>query len=136
MQLTLLRVRDLRCLAEAELRPDPRLTLVVGPNGAGKSSLVEAVHVLGYGRSFRGRIRDGLVRSGAPALEVYAEWRDRDGQAHRAGLPDREPWASVDWESDPDWEFRTAAQLEPEQLHSRYRQACERSRHVVMPLRL
>jgi hypothetical protein len=48
-----------------------------------------------------------------------------------AGLPDREPWASVDWESDPDWEFRTAAQLEPEQLHSRYRQACERSRHIV-----
>ena len=48
-----------------------------------------------------------------------------------AGLPDREPWASVDWESDPDWEFRTAAQLEPEQLQSRYRQACERSRHVV-----
>ena len=48
-----------------------------------------------------------------------------------AGLPDREPWASVDWESDPDWEFRTAAQLEPEQLQDRYRQACERSRHVV-----
>jgi hypothetical protein len=48
-----------------------------------------------------------------------------------AGLPDREPWASVDWDSDPDWEFRTAAQLEPEQLQSRYRQACERSRHVV-----
>jgi hypothetical protein len=23
-----------------------------------------------------------------------------------AGLPDREPWASVDWESDPDWEFK------------------------------
>jgi hypothetical protein len=52
-----------------------------------------------------------------------------------AGLPDREPWASVDWEPDPDWEFRTAAQLEPEQLHSRYRQACQRSRHVVSPRR-
>jgi DNA replication and repair protein RecF len=86
LQLTLLRVRDLRCLAEAELRPDPRLTLVTGANGAGKSSLVEAIHVLGYGRSFRGRIRDGLVRIGAPALEVYAEWRDAAGDAHRAGL--------------------------------------------------
>jgi DNA replication and repair protein RecF len=86
LQLTLLRVRDLRCLAEAELRPDPRLTLVVGPNGAGKSSLVEAIHVLGYGRSFRGRIRDGLVRSGASQLELYAEWKDAGGQAHRAGL--------------------------------------------------
>ena len=48
-----------------------------------------------------------------------------------AGLPDREPWASVDWDSDPDWEFRTAAHLEPQQLQSRYREACERSQHVV-----
>jgi hypothetical protein len=48
-----------------------------------------------------------------------------------AGLPDREPWASVDWTSDPDWEFRTAAQLEPDQLRGRYRQACQRSRDVV-----
>src|SRR5215472_16600221 len=27
--------------------------------------------------------------------------------------PHRQPWASVDRESDPDWEFRAAAQLEP-----------------------
>jgi uncharacterized damage-inducible protein DinB len=48
-----------------------------------------------------------------------------------AGLPGREPWASVDWDADPDWEFRTADGMEPEQLRSRYRQACERSRQVV-----
>jgi uncharacterized damage-inducible protein DinB len=48
-----------------------------------------------------------------------------------AGLPDREPWASVDWDADPNWEFRTSVHLEPEQLQSRYREACERSRHVV-----
>ncbi|MBC7443259.1 MAG: DinB family protein [Ramlibacter sp.] len=48
-----------------------------------------------------------------------------------AGLPDREPWASVDWDDDPDWEFRNAALLEPMQLRSRYREACNRSRAVV-----
>lgn len=48
-----------------------------------------------------------------------------------AGLPDREPWASVDWDDDPNWEFRTAALLEPVQLRSRYREACDRSRGVV-----
>ncbi len=48
-----------------------------------------------------------------------------------AGLPDREPWAGVDWDADPNWEFRTAAQLEPEQLRSRYREACERSQQVM-----
>jgi uncharacterized damage-inducible protein DinB len=48
-----------------------------------------------------------------------------------SGLPDREPFAGVDWDADPEWEFRTAADLEPEQVRSRYRAACERSRHVV-----
>jgi uncharacterized damage-inducible protein DinB len=48
-----------------------------------------------------------------------------------SGQPDREPWADVDWDADPDWEFRTAIALEPEQLQNRYREACERSRHVV-----
>jgi uncharacterized damage-inducible protein DinB len=48
-----------------------------------------------------------------------------------SGLPDRDPWASVDWNADPNWEFRTAVDLEPEQLQSRYRKACERSRKVV-----
>lgn len=48
-----------------------------------------------------------------------------------AGLPEREPWAGVDWDSDPDWEFRTAEDLEPRALRGRYREACERSRRVV-----
>ena len=48
-----------------------------------------------------------------------------------AGLPDRDPWGRVDWSADPDWEFRTATDVEPEELQSRYREACERSRHVV-----
>ncbi len=48
-----------------------------------------------------------------------------------SGRPDREPWAGVDWDADPNWEFRTAADLAPEQLRTRYRKAIERSRHVV-----
>ena len=86
MILTRLQVRQLRCLAEAEWRPGAGLNVVVGPNGAGKSSLVEALHLLAYGRSFRGRVSDGLIRSGQPHLEVYAEWVDASGSAHRAGL--------------------------------------------------
>lgn len=48
-----------------------------------------------------------------------------------AGMPERPPWAGVDWDADPDWEFRTAADLAPEQLRRRYRDACHRSRGVV-----
>jgi dienelactone hydrolase/uncharacterized damage-inducible protein DinB len=47
------------------------------------------------------------------------------------GLPIREPWASIDFDADPEWEFRTAAEMEPEQLRQRYREACERSRQAA-----
>ncbi|MGH9307061.1 MAG: DinB family protein [Acidimicrobiales bacterium] len=47
------------------------------------------------------------------------------------GYPDREPWNEVDWDADPNWEFRTAGELTPEELRERYRIACERSRQVV-----
>ncbi|KAA2284036.1 DNA replication/repair protein RecF [Arenimonas fontis] len=86
MRLNLLRVRNLRCLVEAELAPAPGLNLLTGGNGAGKTSLIEAVHLLGYGRSFRGRVRDGLVRGGQTALELFAEWQDGQGRRRRVGL--------------------------------------------------
>jgi uncharacterized damage-inducible protein DinB len=48
-----------------------------------------------------------------------------------SGIPEREPWGGVDWEADPDWEFRTAEGVDSEELRERYREACARSRAVV-----
>jgi Protein of unknown function (DUF664) len=39
-----------------------------------------------------------------------------------------DPWPEIDWESDPDWEFRTAAKDAPETLYALYDGAVERSR--------
>jgi dienelactone hydrolase len=47
------------------------------------------------------------------------------------GLPVREPWVGVDFDTDPEWEFRTATEMEPEQVRQRYREACERSRQAA-----
>jgi uncharacterized damage-inducible protein DinB len=44
------------------------------------------------------------------------------------GLPDREDYAGVDWDADPDWEFRTATTMDAGDLRTRYRTACDRSR--------
>ena len=51
--------------------------------------------------------------------------------ARFAGRPEPEPWAGIDWGADPEWEFRTATTLEPDQVRERYREACERSREVA-----
>src|SRR4051794_20983587 len=48
-----------------------------------------------------------------------------------SGLLDDDLWAGVDWDADPDYEFRTAADVAPEELRRRYVDACARSREVV-----
>ncbi|HET6663845.1 MAG TPA: DinB family protein [Acidimicrobiales bacterium] len=47
------------------------------------------------------------------------------------GRDEGEPWASVDWDDDPDWEFRTAVDDDPDALLALYTDACERSRAAV-----
>ncbi|MGW0822233.1 DinB family protein [Streptomyces sp. NPDC002845] len=41
------------------------------------------------------------------------------------------PWDTVDWNSDPDWEWRSAADDSPEQLLALWQDAVARSRAVV-----
>src|ERR1700710_1532871 len=41
------------------------------------------------------------------------------------------PWDTVDWNSDPDWEWNSAAEDSPEQLHTLWRDAVARSRSLV-----
>jgi dienelactone hydrolase/uncharacterized damage-inducible protein DinB len=52
-------------------------------------------------------------------------------EARFLGQPVREPWAGVDFDADPEWEFRTSAEMEPGELRQRYRDACERSRQAA-----
>ena len=43
----------------------------------------------------------------------------------------RSPWDAVDWDADPDWEWRTAAQDTPEQLDAQWRDSVAHSRAMV-----
>src|SRR5688500_9186657 len=80
MQITRLTIAGLRNLQPINLRPGPGLNVLVEPNGAGKTSVLEALHLMAYGRSFRGRVRDGLIRAGDAGLEVFVEWQERVGR--------------------------------------------------------
>lgn len=48
-----------------------------------------------------------------------------------AGNPETEPWAGVDWDADPDWEFHSAADEPLEVQIERYRAACATSRAIT-----
>ena len=73
MSLRRVQVSDFRCLQSAALDLDPRFTLISGPNASGKTSLLEALYVLGRGRSFRTRRLEHLIRHGTPQFVVFGE---------------------------------------------------------------
>jgi DNA replication and repair protein RecF len=71
VSLVQLTVEDLRCLQRVELALDPQRNLIWGSNGSGKTSLLEAIFLLGRGRSFRTRNSERLIRHGQPRLTVF-----------------------------------------------------------------
>ena len=87
MHVTRLEIRNLRRFIDVSLAPATGLNVISGDNGAGKTSVLEALHLMAYGRSFRGRVRDGLVRNGESALEIFVEWNEAlRSIPRRAGL--------------------------------------------------
>src|SRR3954463_15596092 len=67
MSLAELRIENLRCVESAALDFSPELNLIAGENGAGKTSILEAIFLLGRGRSFRTRTSERLIRHGTAA---------------------------------------------------------------------
>ncbi len=84
MSLAELRIQNLRCVESAELRFAPELNLIAGENGAGKTSILEAIFLLGRGRSFRTRSSERLIRHGQGALTVFGRTDDEPPQ--QAGI--------------------------------------------------
>ncbi len=86
MVLTHLQGLNLRCFSEFSLTPILGVNLLLGDNGAGKTSILEAIHILGYGRSFRGRIRDGLIKNTADSMQITVRWLNQQQSAQQAGF--------------------------------------------------
>jgi DNA replication and repair protein RecF len=55
------------------LELDPRFSLISGPNASGKTSVLEALYVLGRGRSFRTPRLEYLIRQGTERFMVFGE---------------------------------------------------------------
>lgn len=84
MSLVDLRVQNVRCIESAELALHSGCTLIWGGNGSGKTSLLEAIFLLGRGRSFRTRHSEHLVRRGTERLTVFG--RTESGLSHAIGV--------------------------------------------------
>ena len=86
MPLAELQIENLRCVGSATLAFSPQLNLISGENGAGKTSILEAIFLLGRGRSFRTRSTERLIRHQQPKLTVFGR---------TVGLPPRQAGVEV-----------------------------------------
>jgi DNA replication and repair protein RecF len=73
VQLTRLRVFNYRNFKEEEIQLPPGISLFQGRNGQGKTNLLEAVYLLGYGKSFRTSIPKECIRHGETECRVEGE---------------------------------------------------------------
>ncbi|MCX2778510.1 DNA replication/repair protein RecF [Microbulbifer thermotolerans] len=71
MALNRLELSNFRNITFAELSLVQGVNLFCGPNGSGKTSLLEAVHMLSTGRSFRSRKHKAVIQEGALGLTVF-----------------------------------------------------------------
>ena len=86
MRVAAIEIRHLRILDSIDIELSSRVNVVVGPNGSGKSSLLEAVHIMGSGRSFRShRLRD-VVTHGKASLRIVGRTIGFDGITETIGI--------------------------------------------------
>jgi hypothetical protein len=64
-------------------------------------------------------------------LKHMALVEDNWFSANWKGNPETEPWTSVDWDADPDWDFHSAAGDRPSELLALYEAAVARSRTAI-----
>jgi DNA replication and repair protein RecF len=80
VSLAFISIENVRCIERAELELHGGQNLLAGENGSGKTSILEAIFLLGRGRSFRTRNTQRLIRHGEEQLVVFGRTR---GEAER-----------------------------------------------------
>ncbi len=85
MPLEKLMINQFRNIGSANLDFNSKINLIVGSNGSGKTSLLEAIHFLGLGRSFRSRLSNRIINYGHNEFTLYAEISS-DNQSTPIGL--------------------------------------------------
>jgi len=86
MQLNRLHIHFVRNLQESVLHFHPQFNIFTGQNGSGKTSVLEAIHLLGVGRSFRSRQIHSVIRYQEAVLACFGEVVNNKGDKIALGI--------------------------------------------------
>ncbi|MCV6615817.1 MAG: DNA replication/repair protein RecF [Cellvibrionaceae bacterium] len=76
MAISRLKISNLRNLGAVDLHPSAQLNLIFGANGSGKTSLLEAIHLLGSGRSFRSHRIQPIINHQQDSFVLFSQTSD------------------------------------------------------------
>ncbi|GGA65432.1 DNA replication and repair protein RecF [Neiella marina] len=85
MTISRLAIQAVRNISELSIHPSSGFNFIYGKNGAGKSSVLEAIHMLGSGRSFRTHRHKQLIQYEQQDFTIFAELQRRDVH-YRVGM--------------------------------------------------
>ena len=86
MILKRLTIRSLRNLDAVDILPASRINLLYGQNGSGKTSVLESIHALSLGRSFRSHKHKPLIQREKEGFSLFARLEDEQGTDIPLGL--------------------------------------------------
>jgi DNA replication and repair protein RecF len=73
MSITRLEIHNLRNLIKIASDINSRFNLIYGQNGSGKTSLLEAIHYLGLGRSFRTHLNSRAINNESDSMAIFGQ---------------------------------------------------------------
>lgn len=86
MRLTHFRASSFRCFEQIDIRPGAGVNIILGNNASGKTSILEAIFLLGRGKSFRGGTLSTIDRHGGHPFVLRGRIQDDRGLAHQIGM--------------------------------------------------
>lgn len=93
MHLNHLHLQGFRNLQAQKIEFQPGLNFFYGDNGVGKTSLLEAVHVLASGKSFRNSPLRHCLQQGQTSFLLQLEWIPEGARTYKAGVQ----WERGQW---------------------------------------
>ncbi|WP_104398626.1 DNA replication/repair protein RecF [Vibrio penaeicida] len=78
MPLTRLIVQTFRNIEACDVELSPGFNFLIGPNGSGKTSIIEAIYLLGHGRSFKSSLTGRVIQNDCDELFVHGRFLNQD----------------------------------------------------------